>query len=200
MGRFVLPQSLGPAAKRRRAGSLSGKQMQSGEILLFVLAICSARASRFTKVLLSILDCPHFCVVFELKCGLNPCLAFSQGTSLQRAEQNAVRRVFVGLCTFDQTRQSRICENLGNAPPSLRDGRLGRFPRFESTALVSAIGNGAASRSNPALSKPVTARSSFKAELFNGKRAQRIPSWPGASCSNKGRILSKCSAHRSGSG
>jgi hypothetical protein len=62
--------------------------MQSGETLPFSLAICSARASRFSKVLISILDCFHFCVVLEFKRGLNPCQAFFQWSLLQSAEKD----------------------------------------------------------------------------------------------------------------
>ena len=46
----------------------------------------------------------------------------------------------------------------------------------------------AAQRSHPALSKTCNPEKSSKTALLNRKRAQRIPSWPGALCSNKGRI------------
>src|SRR6267143_5973801 len=44
-----------------------------------------------------------------------------------------------------------------------------------------------ARRSNPALFTR-TRKKSLKTELLMGKRAQRIPSWPGVIHSNKGRI------------
>jgi hypothetical protein len=55
-----------------------------------------------------------------------------------------------------------------------------------------------AQRSNPALSKTRNRKQSLKTGLLMGKRAQRIPSWPGVINSNKGRIHLRrptCHAH-----